>query len=282
MNDTVANLDQALTAPSHSEWFCRECALPQNFDSFLYFKVSVGELEREGLDLGRAPVLLFILTSRRITVGVKLLSQIGTLAAATLLSVQPAIAVMSPKGGRLLTPLFFKASDCQERPEFLSELRTEVPGGFEALPKAVLVARDAEMWVEGPASGSGNDLRVHAYQSFMKAPTRSLGKILCGSSSAELMDRFSLHAPTLIDGSKDKKVGNSFWQFQVIADRQSYSVWNKKSSLFSQAEKIEKVMKDLKATYRLYQIGHNEYELLVQREDAGVIQTLSVRYEALK
>lgn len=207
------------------------------------------------------------------------LSQIGILC---LTLVSPPVFALKSKPGRLIAPAFAEARECTNRPEFLTETRTEVPGGLEALPKTVLVARDAEMWIEGKLESEGKAIRAHSYQSFVRAKTRHLGRILCGSSSEEFADRFSLHAPTLIDISEDKKVGNSFWQFQIIGDGKNFSAWNKKSGLFSAESNLEKSLKDLKAQYRLYQIGHNEFELLVQKETGGVLQTLSIRYEALR
>lgn len=206
------------------------------------------------------------------------LSRFGITVLALTLSV-PATA-LKPKAGRLINPLFFRAPECETRPEFITEMRTEIPGGLKALPKTVLVARDAEMWVEG--SDAGKAVRVHAYQSFVQQKSRANAKVLCGSTPADFSNRYSLVAPTLIDSSADRRVGNSMWQFQVIADHKGYSVWNKKSPSLSNADHLESLMQDMKTTYRVYQVSHNEYELLLQKEDAGVVQTLSIRYEALR
>lgn len=208
------------------------------------------------------------------------LSRIGMTVLAVSLVSAPATA-LKPKAGRLVNPLFFKAPDCSSRPEFLVETRPEVPGGLSALPKAVLVARDAEMWIEGRAE-DGAALRVHAYQSFVQKKSRSHGKVLCGSMPENFADRFSLVAPTLIDVSEDKRVGNSLWQFQVIADHKGFSVWNKKSPSLSKAESLAELLSGMKAQYRLYQISHNEYELLLQKDVGGVTQTLSLRYEVAR
>jgi hypothetical protein len=89
-------------------------------------------------------------------------------------------------------------------------------------------------------------------------------------------------APTLIDASAEHKVGNSMWQFQVIADSKGYSVWNKQSPSFSRAATLDKSFKEEHANYRLFQISRNEYELQVQKSTGGVVETLSVRYEALR
>lgn len=209
------------------------------------------------------------------------LSHFGLTVTAVALMATPATALKTSKtAGRLVNPLFFSAPECGERPEFLNENRTPVAGGFGALPKAVLVARDAEMWVEG--SSDGSPVKMHAFQSFVKPKTRALGRVLCGSTPMNFSDRFSLVAPTLIDVSAGRHVGNSVWQFQVIADNKGYSVWNKQSPSFSKASQLENLLRDQKSEYRLYQLNHNEYELLIQKDVAGVTQTLSVRYEALR
>lgn len=183
----------------------------------------------------------------------------------------PATALkMSPRS-QLLNPTHVLAPACgSERPAFLSrENRTEILGGFQALPKKALVARDAQMWVE--SQDDKNPLKLHAYQSFEQK--RESAKVLCGNAPQSLAERFSLIAPTLVDLNPKKEVGNSLWQFQVIADRGTYSVWNKKSHTMS---------KTANATYRLYEVGQNEYELVVQKDVDGVMQTLSVRYESLR
>lgn len=208
------------------------------------------------------------------------LSRFGLAFVALTLSASPATAI-KPRAGRLVNPLFFKAPDCANRPEFLSETRTELTGGLKALPKTVLVAREAEMWVEGRAE-NGSPVRVHAYQSFVQKKSRAQARILCGNTPEHFADRFSLVAPTLIDVSADRRVGNSLWQFQVIAAEQGLSVWNKKSPSLAKSEKLDALMKEMKTPYRVYQIGRNEYELVLQKDVGGVMQTLSLRYEVAR
>lgn len=205
------------------------------------------------------------------------LSQIGLVVLSLTMSAAPATA-LKPKAGRLVNPLFFKAPDCAARPEFMSEARTELVGGIEALPKSVLVAREAEMWVEGRAE-NGSAVRVHAYQSFLQKKSRGQARIVCGSTPVNFADRFSLVAPTLIDVSADRHVGNSLWQFQVIAAEQGLSVWNKKSPSLAKSDRLDSLLKEMKTPYRVYQLGRNEYELLIQKESGGVTQTLSLRYD---
>ncbi len=186
----------------------------------------------------------------------------------------------APLAGRLLNPKNSATNHCADRPGFMSEVRPEIAGGLESLPKVVLVARDAEVWVEGQAGQSG--VRVHAYQSFLRPQKKNSGKVLCAQSPEGFRDRFSMLAPTLIDLSAGKKVGHSFWQFQVVAENQKFSAWNHKSSVIEKDGDLISILKRNKIPYRFFQVGHNEYELLMQQEASGLLQTLSVRYEALR
>lgn len=136
------------------------------------------------------------------------------------------------------------------------------------------------MWVEG--RDEGKNVKIHSYQSFVRPKEHAYGKILCGTTPENFANRFSMMAPTLIDASSDRKVGNSMWQFQVIADAKGYSVWNKQSPSFSRAEGLDKTFKGQHVNYHLYQISHNEFELVVEQNTGGMSETLSVRYEALR
>ena len=207
-----------------------------------------------------------------------LFSQIG-IGLAAVLTATPIMALKS-KPGRLLSPLSLQAPDCSGRPNFLHNSRSEVAGGFAALNKNVLVARDAEMWVEGKAKAD-QDFRVHTFQSFVKAKPRSQGRVVCGTMPKDFSDRFSLVAPTLIDNKNSAQIGNSMWQFQVFAQENQFAVWNKKSSIFSKTSSVDQTLKSLALNYRLYQISNHQYEMVIQKESADSIQTLSVRYEAL-
>lgn len=184
-----------------------------------------------------------------------------------------------PVVGRLMSPKSSETVACSSRPSFVVDSRSEIAGGFEALPKSVLVARDAEIWVEGQENGPS--IRVHAYQSFLKPKKGSEGKVLCGQTPDGFRERFAITAPTLVDFSEDRKIGHSFWQFQIVADDQKFSVWNHKSPMSTKSGLISDLLKKDKTPYRLYQVGHNEYEMIIQKETAGVLQTLSIRYEAL-
>lgn len=207
------------------------------------------------------------------------LSRIGTAALMTATIVTAANA-SKPSVGRLMSPKNSETVACAARPDFLSDTKSEIAGGFEALPKTVLVARDAEVWIEGQESG--RPIQIHAYQSFLRPKQNAEGRVLCGRTPERFRERFSIVAPTLVDSSKDHKIGHSFWQFQIVADDQKFSVWNHKSSMSAKAGSISELLKKDKTPYRLYQVGHNEYEMIVQKESSGVLHTLSIRYEALR
>lgn len=212
----------------------------------------------------------------------RIMSWIGTLTLAIMSVASVSEAVKKPKAGRLAKPLLFEAPHCgDQRPEFMSGQRQEIAGGLKSLPKTLLVAREAQVWVEGKTS-QGAPIRLYAVQSFMHPETRELGRVICGQSPADFHQRFSLVAPTLIDASPDRKIGDSLWQFQVIADAGQYSVWNRKSPALTRSTKLENLMQDQNSPARLFQTGPREYELVVQRDLAGVTQTLSVRYESLR
>ncbi|WII72506.1 hypothetical protein QJS83_01310 [Bdellovibrio sp. 22V] len=186
-------------------------------------------------------------------------------------------AVKRDYAGKILQPQFSTAPACEERPEFLTEIRNEFVGTLSRLPETVLVARDAEFYVEG--QNAGHDLKLYGYQSFLQ--TSAASQILCGNASGELRSRFSLLAPTLIDTNKKPRTGQSLWQFQMMADGNKFSFWNIKSPSFADKGTLEKWIQSSGAVYKVYQRSHNEYELLLVKKDKDSTQYLSIRYDAV-
>lgn len=179
--------------------------------------------------------------------------------------------------GKLLGPSYQTTSECSARPSFINESRTEILGSIDKLPSVgVLVAREAEYYVE---STLGTPVKVHGYQSFLKS--KSKAKIVCGNGAKGVHERFSVFAPTLIDTTVAQKVGSSLWQFQILADEDKFSVWNMKRPLATKNEQIESLLGKSNTKYRLFQLSHNEYELLVIQESKGSTQYLSVKYDAV-
>ncbi|MGM3015963.1 hypothetical protein, partial [Bacillus cereus group sp. BC329] len=81
--------------------------------------------------------------------------------------------------------------------------------------------------------------------------SRGQARIVCGNTPANFADRFSLVAPTLIDGSAERQVGNSLWQFQgIAAAEQGLSVWNKKSPSLAKSDSLDSLLKEMKTPYR--------------------------------
>lgn len=187
-------------------------------------------------------------------------------------------AVKREPAGRILRPEFRTAPDCQERPEFLSEMRNDFLGSLARLPETVLIAREAEFYVEG--SEKGEALKMHGYQSFLQKGLRG-SEVLCGNSAPQLKERFALFAPTLIDTRKIPQVGQSLWQFQMMAENNRYSIWNMKTPSFKQGEALEDYLKTSGASYKIYQKTHSEYELLLIKKTEGVTQYLSITYDAV-
>ncbi|ASD62393.1 hypothetical protein [Bdellovibrio bacteriovorus] len=180
--------------------------------------------------------------------------------------------------GKLLRPQFSASQPCENRPDFLTEIRSEFVGSLKHLPETVLVARDVEYYVEGKADAE--NLRMHGYQSFMKAPATP-AKVLCGSTAQDLSQRFSLMAPTLIDTHKENRVGQSLWQFQLLTDSQRFSFWNLKTAGLRGGESLEDWIKSSGAQYKIYQKTHTEYELMLIKTEGNVTQYLSVRYDSV-
>lgn len=186
-------------------------------------------------------------------------------------------AVKKDGSGRLIQPQFTSAPVCDERPEFLTEMRNEFVGTLSRLPETVLVARDAEYYIEGKQAGEA--VKLYGYQSFLQETSAS--QILCGSTAQTAKERFSLLAPTLIDTRKQPKIGQSLWQFQLFTEGNKYSFWNLKSPSLKNKGELEKWLKSSGAQYKVYQRSHTEFELMLVKKDRDVTQYLSIRYDSV-
>lgn len=175
---------------------------------------------------------------------------------------------------------FNMAPTCDGRPEFITEVRPEIIGGFEKLPQLVLVAHEAEYYVE--SKNSDSNLKIHSYQSFATGSSLEKSKIICGNTKQSESLRYALFAPTLIDTTKAQKVGQSLWQFQVLSDKEGFSVWNQRSLAFNDGENLEKALLKFGGNYRIYQLSHNQYEVVVSKDTEGATQYLSIKYDAVK
>jgi len=174
---------------------------------------------------------------------------------------------------------FSDAQGCDGRPDFITEVRPELIGGFEKLPQLVLVANEVDYYVE--SKNQDNNLKIHSYQSFTTTRPKEKSKIVCGSYKNVDAFRSSLFAPTLIDTTKNKKVGQSLWQFQMLADKEGFSVWNKRSLAFSENENLEKALLKFGGNYRIYQLSRDQYEVVVSKDTEDLTQYLSIKYDAV-
>ncbi len=186
-------------------------------------------------------------------------------------------AVKQQPFGRLLQPQFSSAPACEGRPEFLTEMRNDFVGTISRLPETVLIAREAEFYIEGKQKGE--PVKLHGHQSFLQKSSDS--QVLCGTAGQEIKERFSLLAPTLIDTHKKPRVGQSLWQFQMMTEGSRFSFWNLKSPSFQEKESLEDWMKSTGAFYKIYQRSHDEYELLLVKKEGDITQYLSIRYDAI-
>ena len=104
-------------------------------------------------------------------------------------------------------------------------------------------------------------------------------EIVCGEISNDESRRFTMQAPTIIDSTKNQKVGNTFWQFQMLSKDKELSAWNLKSPSLSNSKELDKTLKDFKATYKIYQLSHNEFEVLLSKQEQGTKHYLMVKYQ---
>lgn len=163
-----------------------------------------------------------------------------------------------------------KVSDCQSRPEFLEAKSLST---LKALPSMVFVGKSAQYYVEDKS----DHFRMWGEQSFIKGSSR----IVCASASGEKSRDFSIYAPTLMDLTGDKSVGDSYWQFHMVANSKQFGIWNQKSRLFSKTNDLEAGLGKIEGQVQFLQISHDEYEMIITRENATTLEVLSVHFDAI-
>lgn len=154
--------------------------------------------------------------------------------------------------------------------------RREVVGGLDLLPKMLLVGRVANHMVE--VRDNNQTILLHGRQSFINAKS----EILCATSNNKNVKVFSLYAPTLIDLSKKEKSATSFWQFQLMANSTQVGIWNAKSRIESKSASLEKFLKSTGAQIKVYQISHDQYELVLSKIIGNQKELLSIIYDVTK
>lgn len=185
-----------------------------------------------------------------------------------------------PASNRLFKPQSVLTQKCQQRPDFLMVARGKE---IKTLPSGiVLIAKDAEYYVESQNLNEASNLQIHSYQSFTEKT--SSPEVLCAQSPFVEPKRFELNAPTLIDLTHKKKVGNSLWSFQVQSSQGQASAWNRKSpmAIHNTKDLFEQLKTTSKAEARLYQLGANEYELIITQKENNTLKSISIRYDALR
>lgn len=145
---------------------------------------------------------------------------------------------------------------------------------LEALPKLVLLAKDAKIFIENKK----HSFQLIAFQSFLNAQS----KILCSTLPNEMEKNFSIYAPTLIDLSSQRKIGNSFWQFHISVEKSQLGMWNKKTRMFNSVKDIEKILQQNGLQLSIQQISHDDFEMTFARETAEESVRLVIRFDATK
>ncbi len=176
-------------------------------------------------------------------------------------------------------PLVSSSNPCTEKPEFLTRPRGEAIEGVESLPKAMLVARNANFYAE---SASSNRIKIAAQHIFIKEQGKTPeAKVLCGQAPIDVFQSFAQFAPTLIDNTEKHEVGNSMWQFQLSAQGGEIGVWNQYSKILSKEKSLEKLFKSIDGEYRFYEISPRSFEILIMKEIEGVNYYLSIVYDVI-
>jgi hypothetical protein len=160
----------------------------------------------------------------------------------------------------------------------ISPAKKEIREGLKAIPRGLLVAREAYFNIQSTDVG-GTPVKIRSYQSFMKSNGKPRARILCGDSETPLRNRFSMMAPTLIDNKSASNPRHIFWQFQVLAEDSILSPWNTRSIALQNFQHVDKTMDKLGYETKVYQISQQRYEITYEQKSIGKIETLSVVYD---
>ncbi len=175
-----------------------------------------------------------------------------------LLTVFWVLAEASPGAKPAKVPL------CDGQPDFVNQHKEELTQGIEGLPKLILVGRKAFYYVES----KNGQTRMQSEQDFENGKS----KVNCATLKDRKSQSFSLYAPVLLDLTGQKSIKNTLWQFQVMANAKEVGVWNQMTVFGSK-------WTDQNAKVKVYQITHEEYEILLTRETENKIEHLSVRFD---
>lgn len=166
---------------------------------------------------------------------------------------------------------------CEDVPEFLNELKSEIPAGFDALPKMMMVAREAEIFIASKTT----PYRFHGRQSFIPSKDRKLrNKVVCATAIELKRESAVFQLPTVIDLAKNKSLG--IWQIQVESESKKFKIWTQRSRLLSSQRSASEFLVGFGGNFKLYQVGHDQYELQQIRETDKFSEILSVTYDAVE
>jgi hypothetical protein len=167
-----------------------------------------------------------------------------------------------------------KVSICDKAPEFLNLQRAAASlKNIEALPKLIFVGRMAEHFVQ---LKSGK-LKMWSQHSFKQGKSW----VHCADVGEQSDFSSALYGPTLIDQTLGQRVGNSFWQFHLTSKNKQLGVWNRKSRLGGVGQSIEGFLQKLGIQVQVFQVTHDEFDLVLTKETSGAIEILVIRYDSV-
>lgn len=165
-----------------------------------------------------------------------------------------------------------KVPECEKKSDLVSEGRP-LPN-LKALPPLVYVGKSAKYSIDMKSQES----RLQGEQSFVKGESR----IACASGQFLKPASFSMYAPTLIDLTGTKNIGDSYWQFHMTADEKHFGIWNQKSRLFSKSKDLEEGLSKVASQIQVFQLSHSEYEVVFTRETEQATEVLSIRFDSFE
>lgn len=179
--------------------------------------------------------------------------------------------------GQISAPQLQQVEKCLQRPDFLSQTQALNAVQVQSIQHQVLVGKKADFYVEAPNS-DGTLSQVHTAQFFKDKKSKS--KVICGQAQ-EAQKTFSIYAPTLLDNSLEKRVGNSFWQFQINAQTNQFASWNRRTQALKGSLSLDKTLASVGAEYKIYQLNEKEVQIVFSKEQDGVMQFLSIQYDLI-
>jgi hypothetical protein len=167
-----------------------------------------------------------------------------------------------------------KVSICDKSPEYLN-LQRATPSlkNFESLPKLIFVGHTAEHFVQ---LKSGK-LKMWSQHSFKQGKSW----VHCADVGEDSDFSSALYGPTLIDQTLGQTVGNSFWQFHLTSKNKQLGVWNRKSRLGGVGQSIDEFLQKLGIQAQVFQVTHDEFDLVLTKETALATEILVIRYDSV-